>query len=131
MTLALSVVPSKIFGFDDSIRSALVVDRIGNVVSFASRTGKPVDPAYVRDIASKWVALFGGMLRGSEEAYGVLRWLHLRYNRLHLYCWPVDGGYLVLTARTQLDDSKLETIGTSPFARARYAHLWGPNVPPE
>jgi len=124
MTLALSVVANRLFEFDNEIRSALVVDRLGNIVSFASRTGRPVDPAFLRDVAAKWVALFGGMLRASEDPFGVLKWLHLRYKRLHLYCWPVDGGYLVFTSRRQLLDAQLNEIGTSAIARSRYADLW-------
>jgi hypothetical protein len=123
--LASPTDPERLFQFNDDIRSAMIVDRIGNVVSFASRTRRPVDPAFVKDIASKWVALLGGMLRGSEASYGVLEWLHLRYGKLHVYCWLVDSGYLVFTSRSQLDDSLLHEIGTSSAARARYADQWG------
>ena len=119
------VLPQKIFDFHDDIRSVMVVDRIGNIVVFASRTRRPVDSSFVKDMASKWTAFFGGMLRGSEELYGVLKWVNLRYGKLHVYCWAIDGGYLVFTSRSQLDDELLEIIGTSPFARARYAELWG------
>lgn len=107
----------------------MVVDRIGNVISFASRTGKPVDPRFVIEVGAKWTALLGGMLRGTEASFGILKWVHLRYRRLHLYCWLVDGGYLVFTSRTQLPDSLLQRIGTSQVGRARYADLWGTNGP--
>ena len=103
----------------------MIIDRIGNVVSFAARTKRPVDPAFVRDMGSKWTALLGGMLRGGEASFGVLMWVHLGYGRLHLYCWAVDGGYLVFTSRSQLPESLLHEIGTSDVARARYADLWG------
>ena len=125
LTPAPSVVPEKLFDFDDDIRSAMVVDWIGNVISFASRTGKPVDSRFVVDIGSKWTALLGGMLRGTEASFGVLKWVHLRYRRLHLYCWLVDGGYLVFTSKSQLDDELLQRIGTSSVGRARYADMWG------
>jgi hypothetical protein len=122
---ASSVVPEKLFTFNDDIRSVMVVDRIGNVVSFASRTGKPVDPRFVDEVGSKWTALLGGMLRGTEASFGVLKWVHLRYRKLHLYCWLVDEGYLVFTSKSQLADSLLHRIGTSRAGHARYADLWG------
>jgi len=103
----------------------MVVDLIGNVISFVSRTMRPVDPQFVNQVGSKWTALLGGMLRGSEGSFGVLEWIHLRYRKLHLYCWSVNGGYLVLTSRSQLADSLLHRIGTSHVGRARYAELWG------
>ena len=103
----------------------MVVDRIGNVLSFASRTGKPVDPGFVNDVGSKWTALLGGMLRGTEASFGVLKWVHLRYRKLHLYCWVVEEGYLVFTSKSQLDDGLLQQIGTSEVGRARYAQMWG------
>ncbi len=127
MTLAVAFDAREVFEFDEAIRSAMVVDRIGNVVSFASRSAKPVDPIFVRDAASKWVALFGGMMRGAEESYGILKWIHLRFRKLHLYCWPVDGGYLVFTSRSMLKDALLQEIGTSTVARSRYADKWGTN----
>ena len=126
---ASSFVPEKLFAFDDDIRSVMVVDRIGNVVSFAARTEKPVDPGFVRDVGSKWTALLGGMLMGSEVMFGVLKWVHLGYRKLHLYCWLVDGGYLVFTSRSQLPESLLNAIGTSPITRARYADRWGSPTP--
>jgi len=107
----------------------MIVDRIGNIVSFAARTKRPVDPGFVKDIGSKWTAMLGGMLRGSEVSFGVLRWVHLSYRKLHLYCWLVDGGYLVFTSRSQLPESLLHKIGNSAVARARYADLWGPPNP--
>jgi hypothetical protein len=121
---SLSVIPQKLFDFDEDIRSVMIVDRIGNVISFASRTKRPVDLAFVRDIGSKWTAMLGGMLRGVESSFGVLKWVHLRYGRVHVYCWLVDGGYLVFTSRSQLEDGLLHKIGTSPVAKARYADLW-------
>ena len=126
---ASSFAPEKLFAFNDDIRSVMVVDRIGNVVAFASRTGKPVDPRFVEEIGSKWTALLGGMLRGTEASFGVLKWVQLRYRKLHLYCWLVDEGYLVFTSKSQLDDALLHRIGTSRPGRARYADLWGPDVP--
>ena len=133
MTMALdpslSIDPEKLFEFHEDIRSVMIVDRIGNVIAFASRTRIPVDPAFIRDVASKWTALLGGMLRGNEESYGVLKWVHLRYRKLHLYCWLVDVGYLVFTSKSQLDDELLHKMGTSSrTARARYADLWGPTA---
>ena len=125
MSPASHVVPEDLFAFHEDIRSAMVVDRLGIVISFASRTKKPVDPMFVNQIGSKWTALLGGMLRGTEANYGVLEWVHLRYRRLHLYCWLVNEGYLVFTSRTQLPDSLLHEIGTSKSARARYADGWG------
>ena len=119
-----SVDLSGLFAFDEDIRSAMVVDRVGNVVSFASRTKKPVDPLFVKDIGSRWTALLGGMLRGTESSFGVLKWVHLGYGKLHLYCWLVDAGYLVITSRSQLGDDLLFRMGTSRAARARYADSW-------
>jgi len=124
MSLEFASDVAEIFRFDENIRSAVVVDRIGNVVSLASRTTKPLDTIFVRDVASKWVALFGGMLRGGDETFGVLRWIHLRYNRLHVYCWPVFGGYLAFTSRAQLNDMKLLAIGSSGIGRARTSDSW-------
>jgi len=133
MTMALNpslpIDPEKLFEFHEDIRSVMIVDRIGNVVAFTSRTRTPVDSAFVRDVASKWTALLGGMLRGNEESYGVLKRVPLRYRRLHLYCWLIDVGYLVFTSRSQLDDELLRKMGTSCLvARARYADLWGPTA---
>jgi hypothetical protein len=122
---ASSIVPEKLFDFHDDIRSVMVADRIGNVISFASRTGKPVDARFIIDVGSKWTALLGGMLRGTESSFGVLKWVHLRYRRLHLYCWLVDEGYLVFTSKSQLADDLLQRIGTSQIGRARYADMWG------
>jgi len=102
----------------------MVVDRIGTLVSFASRATKSVDPRFVSEIAAKGTALLGGILRGNETYFGVLEWVHLRYQRLHVYCWLVDEGYLVFTSRSQLPDSLLYRIGTSPTVRARYADSW-------
>jgi hypothetical protein len=127
MNHASRILPEKIFDFDDDIRSAMVVDRLGNVIAFASRTGKPVDPSFVNEIASKWTALLGGMLRGNEAIFGVLKWVHLRYRKVHIYCWLVEGGYLVFTSKSQLEDALLDQIGTSQEGRARYAELWGVN----
>jgi len=57
MTMALnpslSTDAEKLFEFHGDIRSVMIVDRIGNVVAFASRTRRPVDPAFIRDVASK------------------------------------------------------------------------------
>ncbi len=99
----------------------MIVDLIGNVVSFASRTRIPVEPDFVNDMTSKWTAVLGGILRGSEKAYGKLQWIHLRYSKLHMYGWLVDQGYLVFTSRSQLDDELLGQIASSSPARARYA----------
>ncbi len=129
LTSASPVVPAKLFAFDEDIRSAMVVDRLGNLVSFASRTKKPIDPGFVNQIGCKWTALLGGMLRGNEASFGVLEWVHLRYRKLHIYCWLVDGGYLVFTSRTQLEDGLLHRIGKSQFGRARYADIWGEGEP--
>ena len=125
MSPASPVNAHRLFAFNDDIRSVMVVDRIGNVISFASRTGKPVDPRFVSEVGSKWTALLGGMLRGCEGSFGVLEWVHLRYRRLHLYCWLVNEGYLVFTSKSQLPDALLHRIGTSQMGRARYAELWG------
>ena len=102
----------------------MVVDRIGIVVAFASRTKRPVDPAFVEDIASKWTALLGGMLRGSETTFGIMKWVHLRYSKVHIYGWLVEEGYLVFTSRTQLEDSLLEKLAFSQVGRAVYASRW-------
>ena len=104
----------------------MLVDRVGNLVSFASRTTKTVDPGFVSEIAAKGTALLGGILRGNETSFGVLEWVHLRYRRLHVYCWLVDEGYLVFTSKSLLSDSLLHRIGTSTALRARYAELWEP-----
>ena len=118
------VILDKLFEFSEDIRSAMVVDRIGNLVSFTSRAVRPVDPAFVSEIAARGTALLGGILRGSESSFGILEWVHLRYRRLHVYCWVVDEGYLVFTSRSQLSDSLLFRIGTSQALRARYAEHW-------
>ena len=118
------VVLDKLFEFSVDIRSVMLVDRIGNLVSFASRTSRPVDGSFVSEIAAKGTALLGGILRGNETSFGVLEWVHLRYRRLHVYCWLVDEGYLVFTSKSQLPDSLLHRIGTSSVLRARYAELW-------
>jgi hypothetical protein len=118
------VVLDKLFEFSEDIRSAMLVDRIGNLVSFASRAARPVDPGFVSEIAARGIALLGGILRGSETSFGVLEWVHLRYRRLHVYCWVVDEGYLVFTSRAQLSDSLLFRIGSSQALRARYADQW-------
>ena len=127
MSRASPVSPEAIFAFHEDIRSAMVVDRVGNLVSFASRTKQPVDPVFVNQIGSKWTALLGGTLRGTEVVYGILKWVHLRYRKLHVYCWLVDEGYLVFTSRSQLPDELLQDIGTSKVGRARYADSWGPD----
>ena len=119
------VSPAKVLEFHEDIRSAMLVDRLGNMISFAARTKRPVDPMFVNQIGAKWTALLGGMLRGTEASFGVLKWVHLRYRRLHLYCWSVNEGYLVFTSRTQLPDELVHRIGTSQLARARYADMWG------
>ena len=106
----------------------MVVDRIGNLVSFASKAARPVDSGFVSEIAAKSTALLGGILRGNESSFGVLEWVHLRYRRLHVYCWLVDEGYLVFTSKSQLPDSLLHSIGTSSALRARYAELWAEEV---
>ena len=124
MTSESRVILDKLFEFSEDIRSAMLVDRIGNLVSFASRAAKPVDPAFVSEIAARGTALLGGILRGSESSFGVLEWVHLRYRRLHVYCWLVDEGYLVFTSRSQLSDSLLFRMGSSPDLRARYADQW-------
>jgi hypothetical protein len=118
------IVLDKLFGYSGEIRSAMLVDRIGNLVSFSSRASRHVDPAFVSEIAARGVALLGGILRGSETAFGVLEWVHLRYRRLHVYCWLVDEGYLVFTSKSQLPDSLLFRIGSSQAFRARYADQW-------
>jgi len=125
MNPAAPIIANRLFEFSDDIKSVMVVDVIGNVISFASRTERPVDPQFVNQVGSKWTALLGGMLRGSEGSFGVLEWVHLRYRKLHLYCWSVNGGYLVFTSKSQLADSLLHQIGTSQVGRARYADLWG------
>ena len=119
------MVLEKLFGFSEEIRSVMVVDRIGNLVSFASRATRPVDPAFVSEIAAKGTALLGGILRGNESSFGVLEWIHLRYRKLHVYCWLMDEGYLVFTSKSQLSDSLLFRIGTSQAFRARYGESWG------
>ena len=118
------VILEKLFGYSQEIRSAMLVDRIGNLVSFASRTTRPVDPGFVSEIAARGTALLGGILRGNETSFGILEWVHLRYRRLHVYCWLVDEGYLVFTSKSQLPDPLLYRIGTSPVLQARYAELW-------
>jgi len=102
----------------------MIVDRIGNLVSFTSRATRPIDPRFVSEIAARGIALLGGILRGSETSFGVLEWVHLRYRRLHVYCWLVDEGYLVFTSKSQLPDSLLHRVGTSSVLQARYAELW-------
>ena len=102
----------------------MLVDRIGTLVSFTSRTTKSVDLGFVTEIAAKGTALLGGILRGNETSFGVLEWVHLRYRRLHVYCWLMDEGYLVFTSRSQLPDSLLHQIGTSSMLQARYSELW-------
>ena len=124
LTTGSRVLLDKLFEFSEDIRSAMLVDRIGNLVSFASRAVRPVDPAFVSEIAARGTALLGGILRGSESSFGVLEWVHLRYRRLHVYCWLVDEGYLVFTSRSQLSDSLLFHIGSSQALRARYAEQW-------
>ena len=114
----------KLFAFSEEIRSAMLVDRIGTLVSFASRATRPVDLGFVSEISAKGIALLGGILRGNESTFGVLEWVHLRYRRLHVYCWLVDEGYLVFTSRSQLPDSLLHRIGTSSVLQARYSGLW-------
>jgi len=114
-------VPEQLFEYHEDIRSAMIVDLVGNVVSFASRTKVPVDPSFVNDMTSKWTAVFGGILRGTEKTYGTLQWVHLRYNKLHVYGWLVDQGYLVFTSRSQLEDGLLGHIASATPARARYA----------
>ena len=124
LTPETRVILDKLFEFSEDIRSAMLVDRIGNLVSFASRTARSVDPAFVSEIAARGTALLGSMLRGNETSFGVLEWVHLRYRRLHVYCWLVDEGYLVFTSRSQLSDSLLFRVGSSPALRARYAEQW-------
>lgn len=114
----------RLFEFSEDIRSAMIVDRIGNLVSFTSRATRPIDPRFVSEIAARGIALLGGILRGSETSFGVLEWVHLRYRRLHVYCWLVDEGYLVFTSKSQLPDSLLHRVGTSSVLQARYAELW-------
>ena len=121
----------KLFEFSAEIRSAMLVDRIGHLVSFASRSAKPVDSAFVSEVAARGTALLGGILRGSESSFGILEWVHLRYRRLHVYCYLVDEGYLVFTSRSQLSDSLLFRIGSSQGLRARYADQWGQDIKPE
>ena len=113
-----------LFAFSEAIKSVMVVDRIGNLVSFSSRATRPVDSGFVSEIAAKGTALLGGILRANETSFGVLEWVHLRYRKLHVYCWLVDEGYLVFTSRSQLPDSLLHRIGTMSFLRARYAEFW-------
>jgi len=124
LTSESSVTLEKLFEFSEDIRSAMLVDRIGNLVSFTSRAAKPVDPAFVSEIAARGTALLGGILRGSEGSFGVLEWVHLRYRRLHVYCWLVHEGYLVFTSRSQLSDSLLFRMGSSRGLKARYADQW-------
>ena len=124
LTSESHVLLDKLFEFSDDIRSAMLVDRVGNLVSFSSRAARPVDPAFVSEIAARGTALLGGILRGSESSFGILEWVHLRYRRLHVYCWLVDEGYLVFTSRSQLSDSLLFRIGSSQALRARYADQW-------
>ena len=130
LTSESRVVLDKLFEFSEEIRSAMLVDRIGHLVSFASRAAKPVDPAFVSDIAARGTALLGGILRGSESSFGILEWVHLRYRRLHVYCWLVDEGYLVFTSRSQLADSLLFRMGSSEGLRARYADQWEREIKP-
>jgi len=124
LTPKSQVALEKLFAFSEEIRSAMLVDRIGTLVSFTSRAARPIDIGFVSEIAAKGTALLGGILRGNETSFGVLEWVHLRYRRLHVYCWLVDEGYLVFTSRSQLPDSLLHRIGTSPVLHARYAELW-------
>ena len=128
LTSESRVILDKLFEFSEDIRSAMLVDRIGNLVSFASRATRSVDPAFVSEIAARGTALLGGILRGNETSFGVLEWVHLRYRRLHVYCWLVDEGYLVFTSRSQLSDPLLFRIGSSPALRARYAEQWEPHI---
>lgn len=106
----------------------MLVDRIGNLISLVSRSSRQVDPAFVSEIAARGVALLGGILRGSETSFGVLEWVHLRYRRVHVYCWLVDEGYLVLTSRSQLRDSLLFQMGTTQPFKARYSDRWEEGV---
>ena len=124
LTPRSQVTLEKLFAFSKEIRSAMLVDRIGTLVSFASRASRPVDLGFVSEISAKGIALLGGILRGNETSFGVLEWVHLRYRRLHVYCWLVDEGYLVFTSKSQLPDSLLHRIGTSSVLQARYAELW-------
>jgi len=124
LTPSSQVTLEKLFAFSKDIRSAMLVDRIGTLVSFASRASRPVDLGFVSEISAKGIALLGGILRGNETSFGVLEWVHLRYRRLHVYCWLVDEGYLVFTSRSQLPDSLLHQIGTSSVLQARYAEFW-------
>jgi hypothetical protein len=124
LTPRTRVALEKLFAFSEAIRSVMVVDRIGNLVSFASRATKPVDPGFVSEVAARGTALLGGILRGNESSFGVLEWVHLRYRKLHVYCWLVDEGYLVFTSKSQLPDALLHRIGTSSPLRARYAEFW-------
>lgn len=124
LTPRCKVALEKLFAFSEEIRSAMLVDRIGTLVSFASRATRPVDLGFVSEISAKGIALLGGILRGNESTFGVLEWVHLRYRRLHVYCWLVDEGYLVFTSRSQLPDSLLHRIGTSSVLQARYSELW-------
>jgi len=118
------VVLEKLFGYSEEIRSAMLVDRIGNLVSLTSRATGPVNLDFVKEVAAKGTALLGGILRGNETAFGILEWVHLRYRRLHVYCWLVNEGYLVFTSKSQLPDSLLYRIGSSTVLQARYAELW-------
>jgi len=131
LTSESHVILDKLFEFSEDIRSAMLVDRIGKLVSLASRAARPVDPAFVSEIAARGTALLGGILRGSESSFGVLEWVHMRYRRLHVYCWLVDEGYLVFTSRSQLSDSLLFHIGSSQAVRARYAEQWEQDIEAE
>ena len=131
LTTDSRVILDKLFEFSEEIRSAMLVDRIGHLISFTSRAAKPVDPAFVSEIAARGTALLGGILRGSESSFGILEWVHLRYRRLHVYCWLVDEGYLVFTSRSQLSDSLLFRMGSSQGLRARYAVQWEQDIKPE
>jgi len=47
MNPATPIIASRLFEFSDDIRSVMVVEVIGNVISFVSCTERPVDPQFV------------------------------------------------------------------------------------
>jgi hypothetical protein len=100
-----SPLAENIFELNGEIRSVLLVDERARIRSFASRTKVPVDPSFVDGVASIRAALIGGLVKQGENLFGYLRLVHLEYSKLHIYGWPVEGGYLFLTSRSELDNN--------------------------
>jgi hypothetical protein len=92
-------VGARLFALEDGIRSVMVVDQKGIVKDWVSRTKRLVSKEFVDGLARAWVGVMGGLVGTLDKFFGKDEFLHIRYEKLHLYGFRHGDNYVILSAR--------------------------------